>query len=192
MTRKILAHTFLKCSNKKKKKFQSRALELSLFKPIYQNHLLNSSIPLHLFTFHSYLSTSATLLAHLYSEQIITSLYISLHQLNPLSLHLHLSMSAWLALTPFLFSLSLFPRVFLRISPHHLRDAECWAHKFCSVWNRRWLPRTAGRFFITGALFSAVCCHHRHVTKPNDRLRVYVCVFETCRSLRKIEANSGG
>jgi len=48
-------------------------------------------------------------------------------------------------------------------SQQESRDAECWAHKFCTVWNRRWLPRTAGRFFNTGAFLVPPAPHG---TKP--------------------------
>lgn len=69
----------------------------------------------------------------------------------------------------------------LSTSQQESRDAECCAHKFCLVWNRRWLPRTAGRFFITGAFLvpstATATCHQTHAV-----LRVYVSVFGTWMS----------
>lgn len=42
-----------------------------------------------------------------------------------------------------------------------LRAAEL--RKFAPVWNTRWIPRTAGRDFVTGAPFSATACHQTHM-----------------------------
>lgn len=71
----------------------------------------------------------------------------------------------------------------LSTSQQASRDAECWAHKFCLVWNRRWLPRTAGRFFITGAFLvlstATATCH-----QTQAMLRVYVSVSGTWKYKR--------
>lgn len=99
---------------------------------------------------------------------------ISLHQL--LFLYISISHTGYIPLS---LSTCLSPK--LCTSQQESRDAECWAHKFCPVWNRRWLPRTAGRFFITGSFLvpstATTTCHQTHTG-----LRVYVYVFETWRS----------
>lgn len=100
---------------------------------------------------------------------IFLSSYHSLHLLPQFSAPLHLLLHIFLWN-----SLDLSRRA---------GDAECWAHKFCLVWNRRWLLRTAGRFFITGAFLvpstATTTCHQTHAG-----LRVYVYVFMTWRSKR--------
>lgn len=87
-------------------------------------------------------------------------------------------------LPPLVPSLSLFLHIFLWNPLRLSRRAEMLSaglHKFCLVWNRRWIPRTAGRFFITRAFLVAstatTTCHQTHAG-----LRVYVYVFGTWRS----------
>lgn len=132
-----------------------------------------------------------SLVSHLYRKQTDPKWFILTFLSN---CHLHI-------LVFFSFS-HLFPPVTASLHPCHLcssvalsaclsvkvstskqesRDAECWAHKFCLVWNRRWIPRTAGRFFITRAFLvpstATSTCHQTHAA-----LCVYVYVFGTWRS----------
>lgn len=55
----------------------------------------------------------------------------------------------------------------LLTSQQESRDAEWRNHKSGPAWNRRWLPWTAGRFFITGAFLvpftTSIACHQTHV-----------------------------
>lgn len=88
------------------------------------------------------------------------------------------------SLPPLVPSLSLFLHVFLWNPLRLSRRAEMLSaelHKFCLVWNRRWIPRTAGRFFITRAFLVAptatTTCH-----QTQAGVRVYAYVFGTWRS----------
>lgn len=50
------------------------------------------------------------------------------------------------------------------LHPNELHAWSCWALRSALVWNRRWIPRTAGRVFVTGALFSAAAtCQKPHM-----------------------------
>lgn len=62
-----------------------------------------------------------------------------------------LVITAFMPLTTATASLALCLSLNLSTSQHESRDAEWQDHKFCLVWNRRWPPWKAGRFFITGA-----------------------------------------
>lgn len=78
-----------------------------------------------------------------------------------------------------------FPKSLLT-SQQESRDAECRNHKSGPAWNRRWLPWTAGRFFITGAFLvpftTSAACHQTQAV-----LRVYERVFGTWKWKRGTE-----
>lgn len=111
-------------------------------------------------------------------------LHACLH-LSPVLLFIYLLLSPTLLLTPPITasphlnrlhsSLSFYTSFFksLLTSQRESRDAECRNHKSGTVWNRRWLPWTAERFFITGAFLvpftASTTCH---------QTQAVLCVYE--------------